>query len=524
MITGSSSSEQSPLHNESESQWSQASSGLWVPKTPRPAQHQPSPLDYQGWKRYWAEHGWPWRREPEITHVRQKELAQRRAIPVNKNSGIYPFGGMTLTRADIEWLLATHEGGQGPVNWSDVSQQARWGLDLRGAVVSEKTDLSMLPLARLRGGLSFGEIAGWLPKEPRACDLICLKHVDLGAVHLEGARLRGAYLEGADLSDAHLEGADLDSAHLEGADLREVHLEGADLREVHLEGANLWGAYLKEPNLWGAHLEGAILRAHLEGADLQEAHLEGADLQEAHLGGANLSRASLASVNLTGVTLANATGVGPSLVDVNWGETNLSVVDWSHVQTLGDEFYARQPVGTDPWGEPWKKTRADRREDYQEAHRANHQLAVVLQSQGLVDDAARFAYHAKCSKRTVFWYDLLLAQTMRKRFHMIWPLLFSWVLFLLAGYGYRLRRCLSWYIGIVLAFTLLYWWLDPVQFPWWVALGESVNVFHGRGAAPTIAQLAHPVWFTLFTVVEALIGLLIEVVFVATMIQRLFGK
>jgi hypothetical protein len=431
---------------------------------------RPASTDHEGWQRYWAEHGWTWRREPEIALTRQKELIQRLAIPVDMKQGIYPFGGITLTRADIEWLLATHNAGQGPVDWDDASQRAREGLDLRGAVVSEGTDLTWLPLACLRGGLLPGEWEG-LTEEQRAHTLLCLKRVNLSYAHLEGADLRAAHLERAHLIEAHLEGADLGDAHLEGANLLWVYLEGADLEGAHLERTNLRGA-------------------------------------------------SLTSVDLTGATLANATGVGPSLVDIKWGETHLSVVDWSHVQTLGDEYHARQSVEAS--GQ--RKTRVKRREDHQDAHRANHQLAVVLQNQGLIDDATRFAYRAKCLKRTVLWYDLLLAQTMRQRFQMSWPLLFSWALFLLAGYGYRLRRCLLWYVGIVLGFMLLYWQLDPTQFPWWSALGESVNVFHGRGAAPTIAGMAHPVQFALLTVVEAIIGLVIEVVFVATMIQRLFGK
>jgi uncharacterized protein YjbI with pentapeptide repeats len=607
MITAFSSSEQSPLNG---SQWSQASSGIWVPITPRPTQHQSSPphqdetqsateevssdqpasSDREGWQRCWAERGWPWRREPEIAPPRKAELTQRRAIPVDMDQGIYPFGGVTLTRADIEWLLATHDGRRGPVDWNDVSQRTREGLDLRGAVVSERTDLSALPLARLRGGLSFEEWRG-LTEEQRAHARLCLKRVDFSRTHLEGAllwevrlegallwevhldeadlsgarlegallwkayleraNLRGAYLEGANLSEAHLERADLREARLDGADLREARLERALLREAYLERADLRGAYLEGALLWKAHLERADLRgayleranlseacleranlsgarlegallwgARLEGANLWEAHLERADLREARLEETDLSRVSLASADLTGATLASATGIGPALVDVKWGETNLSVVDWSHVQMLGDEYYARRRVD----GEGQKKTWEKRHKEYQYAHRANHQLAVKLQDQGLVDDAARFAYRAKCLKRTVLWYDLLLAQTMRQRLQMSWPLLFSWALFLLAGYGYRLRRCLFWYVGIVLAFMLLYWWLDPAQLPWWVALGESVNVFHGRGAAPSIAGLSHPVRFTLLTVAEAIIGLVIEIVFVATVIQRLFGK
>jgi hypothetical protein len=119
---------------------------------------------------------------------------------------------------------------------------------------------------------------------------------------------------------------------------------------------------------------------------------------------------------------------------------------------------------------------------------------------------------------------VLIAKKMKQRLQVIGVLLFSWFLFLLAGYGYKLWRCALWYAGIVLVFMLLYWWLDPINMPWWVALLESVNVFHGRGAAPNLVSLAHPLRFTILTVIEAIIGLVVEVVFVATVLQRLFGK
>jgi hypothetical protein len=54
---------------------------------------------------------------------------------------------MKLSRADVEWLLATHEHGRGPIDWSDEGQREREGLDLRGADLS-RVDLQNLPLAR----------------------------------------------------------------------------------------------------------------------------------------------------------------------------------------------------------------------------------------------------------------------------------------------------------------------------------------------------------------------------------------
>src|SRR2546427_5724822 len=93
---------------------------------------RPSPEDVEAWKAYWQAQGQPWRTEPEIDTKRQEELTQRRTIVPDIEKGIYPFKGMKLSRADVEWLLATHENGRGPVDWSDENQREREGLDLRG--------------------------------------------------------------------------------------------------------------------------------------------------------------------------------------------------------------------------------------------------------------------------------------------------------------------------------------------------------------------------------------------------------
>src|SRR5690242_9114334 len=91
-------------------------------------QLQHSPTSPEEWRQHWQSQGQPWRTEPEIDEQRQEELAQRRSIVPNIEQGIYPFRGVKLTRADVEWLLATHENGRGPVDWSDESQRKRKGL------------------------------------------------------------------------------------------------------------------------------------------------------------------------------------------------------------------------------------------------------------------------------------------------------------------------------------------------------------------------------------------------------------
>src|SRR5437660_5877911 len=74
----------------------------------------------------------PWRKEPEIDLTRQRFLAERRSIIPDPEHGIYPYKGLELSRADIEWLLTTHRSGSfiGPVDWNDINQRDREGIDL----------------------------------------------------------------------------------------------------------------------------------------------------------------------------------------------------------------------------------------------------------------------------------------------------------------------------------------------------------------------------------------------------------
>src|SRR5436305_9678554 len=100
-----------------------------------------------------------WRIGPEIDFERQTFLTQRLAIQPDIQRGIYPFKDVKLGRADVEWLLTTHEEGRGPIDWNDVKQRKLWGLDLRGANLCQ-VDLRKLPLTRVRGGLTREE---WNP-------------------------------------------------------------------------------------------------------------------------------------------------------------------------------------------------------------------------------------------------------------------------------------------------------------------------------------------------------------------------
>ena len=562
---------------------------------------RPAADDRDGWRAYWRSSGAAWRIEPEIRADRQVFLAERRALTANVALGVYPFAGvsLSLTRADVEWLLAAHEDARGPVDWEDTAQRTRPGLDLRGADL-RRVSLRGLPLARCRMGLAGATdeqlAAGVAHLESADLRGAYLDGADLRNVHLEGANLQhawlreadlsgarldrvtghGAHLDGADLHRASLAGANLREATLAGSDLREVQARGAILREVGLEGARLSKADLREADLSDAHAEGAQLREanlanarlsaiHLDGANLYRANLQSANLEAAGLAGCNVEAARLEGANLYGAhlegrrlapddvqrirrgqredviaqtlppadlrgafcdhmtNLRHATPGDPAggyirVADLAWGGVNLAIVNWTGGADggqigsimLGDEREARRarlPDGK-------KKDRALRIKEYEAAVRANRQLAVALQAQGMNEEAAAFAYRAQALRRQV-----LRRQGLRRR----GAYLFSLFLDGLAGYGYRPARTLAWYIGLVVAFAALYYGLGTGHAPhlrWYESLVVSLTAFHGRvfseGFLPGDPQ-------GIAAAVEAVCGLLIEASFIATFTQRFFG-
>lgn len=418
----------------------------------------PTKDDKEAWKKYWNAQGQPWRTEPEIDLDRKTFLTERRGITPSIEQGIYPFKDIKLRRDDIEWLLATQKNGRGVTDWNDWRQPGPDGLDLRGADLGQ-VDLSLLPLTRLRGGLTYDE---WT----------------------------NANIEQRSMAVMRMEGASLHYAHVEGAYFYEAHLERADLREAHLEGAHFRGV----------HLEGALLRgAHLEGANLRNAHLEGSDLRGAFF---------TSATNLGGILLGNEKFGFALLGGVRWDDVELSVVDWTQVKILGDEQQAHERMRDN--GQ--MKTAPIHLEAYQATVRANRRLAVALQGQGLNEEAARFAYRAQILQRKVLWYQRKSGQY-----------LFSLFLDLLAGYGYRPGRSVFWYFVIIFGFALAYFTFGHLPLlP--DAFVFSLTSFHGRGFFPGLGNettLHNPL--VVLAAVEAVIGLFIEISFIATFTRRFFG-
>lgn len=308
-------------------------------------------------------------------------------------------------------------------------------------------------------------------------------------LHLEGADLFRAQLKGAYLIEARLEGVNLSDAQLQGADLRNARLEGSSLSDAQLQGARLGGA-------------------RLGGADLSGAQLKGADLSGAQLAGADLTTASFDKTS----RLNDAVLIGASLDQVTFDNTNLSVVDWKLVPVLGDELRAQTSKARD--GK--RKTRTQRIQEYKAAARAYRRLSVALQANGLSEEASEYLYRAQIMQRRLAWRERRLG-----------AYLFSALLAVLAGYGYRLWRIGVSYLSAVALFALAY--LTARFFAGtvidWRQVGEaaqiSLNAIHGR---VFFAQFALDTAQSWIATVESVVGIVIEGVFVAMLIQRFFGK
>jgi Pentapeptide repeats (8 copies) len=440
-------------------------------QVPRPDGHDAN--NRPAWRIYWEAQGQSWRTEPEIDEARQYYLMECRAIVPDLDDGIYPFKDIKLKRADVEWLLATHDHGRGPLHWYDDIQNGRQGLDLRGADL-RGADLRNLPLAHMLGGLNWRERA----RTP--------ERRDQAAVHMEGAILSEARLECAELYMAHVEKADLYMAHLAGSSLRKAHFEGASLRKAHLGGksnaANKQKLGSKPP--LGTPIT-------LPPADMRASFLDNStDLRNTSFGDEQYGIVRVA--------------------DTHWKDTNLAIVDWSHVKMLGDETKARKKL--DEFGK--EKSTSMHIADYHEAVRANRQLAVALQGQGLNEEAAQFAYRAQRLQREVLFLQKKLA-----------AFTFSIFLDLLAGYGYKPIRSLIAYLLVILGFAITYLILGTIVGPQLSPLESlvfSLTAFHGRGFFISNIKLGDPL--SVVSALEAVIGLIIEISFIATFTQRFFGK
>lgn len=249
----------------------------------------------------------------------------------------------------------------------------------------------------------------------------------------------------------------------------------------------------------------------MEHADLFEAHLEGINLTDGCLCGASLRRAFFDGASiLLNVSLGEEQKGFARLAGVHWGESDLSNIPWNQLTILGDEVIARNRMDFN--GKIKDNTK--RLEDFKTSVRANRRLATALRNQGLNEEADHFAYRAQRLQRIVLRKQKKYGQY-----------LFSLFLDLLAGYGYQPLRSVFWYMVTLLGFALAYSTLGHLSLWPPDAFIYSLTSFHGRGFFPGLEgkhSLHDPL--ILFAAFEAVVGLFIEISFIATFTQRFFGK
>jgi hypothetical protein len=165
---------------------------------------------------------------------------------------------------------------------------------------------------------------------------------------------------------------------------------------------------------------------------------------------------------------------------------------------------------------------------------AYRHVAAQLQAQGLSENADRFAERARIWRRKQTFRELL--EDWRSPWRLPGDLLrwlVSGFLAVLAGYGHHPGRSLVWYLAVIFGFAFAYsqaihglltFGLAPSQLAplqWYEAFVLSVSSFHGRGFLQPVQSLGDPI--AIVSAAEAVLGLLIEISFIATFTQRFFG-
>lgn len=330
----------------------------------------------------------------------------------------------------------------------------------------------------------------------------------------------------------NLSGADLRYTNLSRVALWEANLSGANLEFANLSGATLFGVNLSGADLYNANLSDADLsRANLNGAALYNANLSGASLRYANLSGASLGDANLSGTNLISVTFTDTSVVNGIIIDtktklgdVKWNGVSLLRVDWSPVlhrqqMLLGDEQAIDELVSEK--GAKRIPNRQERRGRIAIVNRAYIGLARELKDQNLTDIASTARLRSKrLNRRAMF-----LRRTPGSYLNGVG----SWLLDIVSGYGEIPQRTFLAYILVVAFFGVLDFVVTNTigvgattnHLSWDESLVLSLMSFHGRGFFPGTLQLDD--WVARVGAIEAVIGLFIELILIATFSRPFLG-
>jgi uncharacterized protein YjbI with pentapeptide repeats len=472
--------------------------------------------------------------DSEPSPERQAEL--RAAYEANVEAGKAPYDAVAIrTRGELHWVMHERE-------WSgELEAEGKERANLTGA---DFTSVD-LPGTHLCGANLIGAELSNANLSGSMLNAATLSDANLTRATLSDANLTRATLSDANLADAILIGAYLINANLNGSRLFLANLSGATLYKATLIGADLREANLSRANLTEANLSGAKLpRANLSHAYLGRVDLSRAFLQAANLSGANLPWVNLSGADLRGVRMDVDTNLAVAtlnsetcLADVRWNGVQLTFIDWKRAPQLGDEQDARdwKAEHFTETEEQRNKPRSERAQArakhaaeqkqrrlwlYQAAVRAYRQLATVLREQGLNDEADHYAERGQVMQRRLLW---------QRRNVIAWAfrlIFLEW----LAGYGYGLWNILIAY-GLVLTVFAVIFYAVGVPVPPTThlttlqAVGDafqlSLTAVHGRVFFEQLGLGSAVAWTA---AIESVLGIVIEGVFVAMLVQRFFAS
>ena len=285
--------------------------------------------------------------------------------------------------------------------------------------------------------------------------------------------------------------------------------ERANLRMVNMHEVNICGIKLKEADLSAADLREVDLSA----ADLREANLRAIDLSGANLSGANLSGTDLSGADLSGAELGNIFLENTILDNADLRDARMdseTILSNAYLVQL-DCRYAPRLSSEDELGND--STRRGRARTYRNITRAYRALANDLRQKGFLTLAAGYRIRGERFERKELF--------VRRKF-IAW--LGSLLLDVLSGYGERPKKTFGAYIVVVSSFSALYFLVThtieskPTPLSWDEAIVFSLTSFHGRGFFPSSLPIG--IWMARLSVVEAMIGLFIELIFIATFSRR----
>lgn len=312
------------------------------------------------------------------------------------------------------------------------------------------------------------------------------------------------------LSSAHLDEETLNHAGFSNVNLKGAIISSANLNDVQLNFANLSNAHFFRASLEGSGLVGSNLNhatlvgTNLNHSDLSLTDLSGTNLFGASMIGTNLSRALMSAETVLDGTIFDTT---TKVLGLRWNGVPLDRVNWTQVSHLGDE-----PTTKDLH----RKKAEERSKLYRNAVQAYHGLTVALRTQGLAKEASKFRLRELVMERKALRYE---------RNYGGW--LLNVLLGVVAGHGEKPGRAFVAYLGIVTTFAVIFWLVTnflhsgapPLQ--WYEAAVLSVSSFHGRGFFTNTIQLGDPL--AIVAAFEAVMGLFIELVFIATFSRRFLG-